>query len=63
MSVVISRLVVASVAGGITGGNISNAQIAVVAGMNAVKNNGLIQYIFEAMDEKYAKKIKSMKKR
>ena len=54
---------VASVAGGITGGNISNAQIAVVAGMNAVKNNGLIQYIFEAMDEKYAKKIKSMKKR
>ena len=63
MSVVISRLVVASVAGGITGGNISNAQIAVVAGMNAVKNNGLIQYTFEVMDEKYAKKINSMKKR
>ena len=33
---------VASVAGGITGGNISNAQIAGVAGMNAVENNPLI---------------------
>ena len=33
---------VASVAGGITGGNISNAQIAGVAGMNAVENNALI---------------------
>ncbi len=32
---------VASVAGGITGGNISNAQIAGVAGMNAVENNKL----------------------
>ena len=32
---------VASVAGGVTGGSISNAQIAGVAGMNAIENNNL----------------------
>lgn len=63
MSVVISRLVVAPVAEGITGGNISNAQIARVAGMNADENNGLIQYTIEAMDKKYAKKIKKQEKK
>ena len=37
----VSKLAVASLAGGITGGNISNAQIAGVAGMNAVENNNI----------------------
>lgn len=46
---------VASVAGGITGGNISNAQIAGVAGMNAVENN----YLSEDRLMYYSKKLRN----
>lgn len=42
----------------VAGGSISHAQIAVVAGMNAVENNELVQSTSEAIFEKEAKKLK-----
>ena len=54
---------VTSVAGGITGGNISNAQIAGVAGMNAVENNPLINIRGESKLNPEERKINEKLKR